>query len=64
VKRFIYEGLGFPVVLVDVPFIEVKGIWTPAINYNDLQKNVLRELYHKPFLFPVTRCILSELILR
>jgi len=48
VERFTYEGLGFPVVLVDVPFIQVNGIWTPAINYNELQKDVLLGLCHKP----------------
>ncbi len=48
VKRFVYEGLGFPVVLVNVTLVKVRGIWTPAIDYNKLQKEVLLALAHKP----------------
>ena len=47
-KRFVYEGLGFPVVLVDVPLVKKRDIWTPAIDYNKLQKEVLIALTHKP----------------
>lgn len=48
VKRFVYEGLGFPVVLMHVPLVKKRGTWTPAINYNKLQKEVLLALAHKP----------------
>ncbi len=47
-KRFIYEGLGFPIVLVNVPLVLKRGVWTPAIDYNKLQKEVLVALAHKP----------------
>ncbi len=47
-KKFIYEGLGFPIVLVNVPLVKKRGIWTPAIDYNKLQKQVLLALSHKP----------------
>lgn len=47
-KRFIYEGLGFPVVLINVPLVKKRGIWTPSIDYNKLQKAVLVALSHKP----------------
>lgn len=47
-KQFTYEGLGFVVELLNVPMIEVRGIWTPDIDYNLLQKVVLRALAHNP----------------
>ena len=46
-KRFVYKGLGFPVALVNVTLIEKRGIWTPAVDYNKLQKEVLLALTHK-----------------
>lgn len=47
-KRFIYEGLGFPVVLKDIILVKKRGIWTPFIDYNKLQKEVILALTHKP----------------
>lgn len=47
-KRFTYEGLGFPVTLINVSLVKKRGIWTPAIDYNKLQKEVLLALTHKP----------------
>jgi len=43
-KRYVYQGLGFPVVLLNVPMIEIREIWTPDIDYNILQKAVLHGL--------------------
>lgn len=43
-KQFLYEGLGFPVMLVNVPMILSRGEWTPNVDYNKLQKHVLLEL--------------------
>lgn len=48
VKKFIYEGLGFPISLINVTLVKKRGIWTPAIDYNKLQKTVLLTLSHKP----------------
>lgn len=48
VKRFIYEGLGFPVALINVSLVKKRDVWTPAIDYNKLQKAVLLALAHKP----------------
>src|SRR5579872_6426567 len=48
IKRFIYNGLGFPVVLVNVFLVKKRNIWTPAIDYNKLQKQVLLALTQKP----------------
>lgn len=46
-KLFIYKGLGFPVVLTNLSLVKKRGIWTPAIDYNKLQKEVLLALTHK-----------------
>lgn len=45
-KEIVYEGLGFPVVLRNVPMIEIRGVWTPDIDLNVLQKVVLLALAH------------------
>ena len=50
VKQLVYEGLGFPVILVNVLLVKKRDIWTPAIDYNKFQKAVLLALSHKPFL--------------
>lgn len=46
--RFEYTGLGFTVILQNVPMIEVRGLWTPNIDYNLLQKVVLYTLANLP----------------
>lgn len=50
IKRdtFIYEGLGFPIRLINVPLRKVFGEWAIDINFNALQKVVLRMLATKP----------------
>jgi len=45
-KEFEYLGLGFPVILFKVPMVEVRGVWTPEIDYSLLQRVVLRALAH------------------
>ena len=47
VKNFTYEGLGFPVKLSDVPMMKTRGEWTPDIDYNKLQEEVLISLAKK-----------------
>jgi hypothetical protein len=47
-KRFEYTGLGFPVILLNVPMIEVRAVWTPNIDYLQLQKVVLCALANSP----------------
>jgi hypothetical protein len=47
-KEFIDRGFGFPVHLLNVPMIKVRGVWTPKIDYNALAKVVLHALTHKP----------------
>ena len=47
-KSFLDTGFGFPVYLLNVPMIEVRGQWTPDINYSALSKGLLRALAKKP----------------
>ena len=47
-KEIIYKGLGFPIILRNVPMVELRGIWTPDIDLNVLQKVVLLALAHHP----------------
>lgn len=47
-KRFVDNGFGFPVVLLNVPMVRVRGIWTPRIDYNKLTRNVALALAKKP----------------
>ena len=35
-KRFVDTGFGFPIRLINVPMVKVRGVWTPKINYNEL----------------------------
>jgi DNA-binding transcriptional regulator YiaG len=46
-KTFVFEALGFPVELRNVPMVEVRGVWTPDIDLNVLQRVVLLELAHR-----------------
>src|SRR5258708_23813520 len=45
---FVYEGFGFPVVLLNVPMVRSRGVWTPDIDYQKLARNVLRRLALHP----------------
>lgn len=46
--EYVYEGLGFPVTLLNVPMVEAMGAWAPNIDYNKLQKIMFLLLAHKP----------------
>lgn len=41
------HGFGFPVKLLNVSMVKIRGEWTPEINYNLLAEIVLRELCEK-----------------
>ncbi len=45
---FEYHGFGFPVVLSNVPMVQVRGVWTPDVNFNELEKKLLAALACKP----------------
>jgi len=46
-EQFLYQGLGFPIHLLNVPMIKTRGKWTPDIDYNKLQKAILNALVKK-----------------
>lgn len=47
-KIFVDRGFGFPVKLVNVPMVKLRGVWTPDIDYNLLAQSVLMSLCAKP----------------
>jgi DNA-binding transcriptional regulator YiaG len=47
-KTFTDHGFGFPVKLLNVPMIKVRGKWTPNIDYNELTEVVLVMIANKP----------------
>lgn len=48
IAKFEYDGLGFPIILLNVPLIEIRGCEVPDIDYNILQRIVLLALAQKP----------------
>jgi len=44
----VYKELGFPVLLVDVPLVEVRGVQVPDVNLKVLQDAVFTLLVTKP----------------
>ena len=48
-ETFIYEGLGFPVELIDCPMKKILDEWVLDINLAALQRFVFQGLIHKPF---------------
>lgn len=47
-KSYTDYGFGFPIVLMDVPMVKIRNIWTPDIDYNLLQTGALQALAFKP----------------
>lgn len=47
-KSFLYEGSGFPVYLLNVSMVHVRDVWTPDVNYNDVDSLILQALAFKP----------------
>lgn len=47
-KEYIDHGFGFPVRLRNVPMVNVRGHWTPDVNYETLAGAVLKVLCFKP----------------
>lgn len=47
-ETFVYEGLGFPIKLIDVPMKKMCGEWVIDIDMVELQLVVLRYLVYKP----------------
>lgn len=47
VKKYLYEDLGVPVVIINAPFKKIYGEWILDIDLNKLQKNLIKFLIHK-----------------
>jgi DNA-binding transcriptional regulator YiaG len=47
-ETFTYEGLGFPIELIDAPMKKIYGEWILDINLGKLQREVLNLLIHQP----------------
>ena len=47
-KKYVDTGFGFPVHLLNVPMVKVRGHWTPEINYAELSRIVIMALVSKP----------------
>lgn len=47
IETFLYEGLGFPILLVNAPLRKAFGEWVIDIDFNKLRRNVLNYLIHK-----------------
>ncbi len=48
IENLMYEGLGFPIELIDAPMKKVFGEWILDINLSKLQLEVLKLLVHQP----------------
>ena len=47
IETFIYQDLGFPIKLINVPMKKIFGEWFLDINLSKLQKSILNELVRK-----------------
>ncbi|NGX40153.1 MAG: hypothetical protein KR126chlam1_01498 [Chlamydiae bacterium] len=47
-ETFIYEAFGFPIKLINVPMRKVIGEWVIDVDFEALEKAILRLLIHKP----------------
>lgn len=47
-KTLIYEAFGFPIKLINVPMRKVVGEWILDVDFEALEKAILRLLIHKP----------------
>ncbi len=46
-KTFVYDAFGFPIKLINVPMKKVVGEWVIDVNFDTLEKMVLRLLIRK-----------------
>lgn len=44
----VYLGFGFPVTLINVPMMRVRGVWTPDMDFNSVSQALLGALARKP----------------
>lgn len=48
-ETILYDGLGFPIQLIDVPMKKAAGIWVIDIDMNEFQLVVMNRLIRKPY---------------
>lgn len=46
-EQYLFNGLGFPILLLNVPMIQFEGDWAPDIDYEVLEKSILFLLAQK-----------------
>jgi len=44
IKSFVYEGLGFPIELLNVQMIEINGEWVPKIDIHQIADEAVKKL--------------------
>jgi DNA-binding transcriptional regulator YiaG len=47
IKTFVYEAFGFPIKLINVPMKKVLGEWVIDVDFDALEKAILRSLINK-----------------
>lgn len=47
-KEYEFNALGFPITLVNVPMVQLRGDFVPDIDYNQLEDRVFEALASKP----------------
>lgn len=47
IKKYTYEGLGVPILILNAPFKIMLGEWVLDIDLNKLQKKLIKALIHK-----------------
>jgi DNA-binding transcriptional regulator YiaG len=45
--QYLFKGLGFPVLLLNVPMVQFEGDWAPDVDYETLEKCILLLLCQK-----------------
>lgn len=46
-EQYLFHGLGFPILLLNVPMVQFENDWAPDINYEHLEKSALILLCQK-----------------
>lgn len=47
-ETIIFNHLGFPIILIDWPHLEINGSWEPDIHYEALERLIFEMLPYKP----------------
>ena len=47
-KSYTYDGLGFPVILLNAAMVKVRGAWVPDVDLNAIRDSVFKVMAAKP----------------